>query len=76
MKEKIEAKMNEVVEHILSKDVTDISYADYRILDARYSFLKYEEENKKRNAELAEMTTRIFAGNASLPNTLPEPGEV
>lgn len=78
MKERIEAKINEVIDYILSKDVKDITYAEYRILDARYNFLKYEEENKKRSTELAEMTARIFSSNCSSQqlNLLPEPSDV
>lgn len=77
-KDAILDKMDEVISCIMSKDTNDITYAEYRILEARYLNLKYEEDQKKRNQELAEMTAKVFAnGVCSTPAIppLPEPVE-
>ena len=46
MKEKIESKINEILEVIISKDAGDITYDEYRILDNRLSALKWEESKE------------------------------
>ena len=53
MKERIDQKINDVIESILAKDVGDISYIDYKILDCRSRDLKYEEEQQKKEAAKA-----------------------
>ena len=77
-KDAILDKMDEVISRIMSKDANNITYAEYRILEARYLNLKYEEDQKKRNQEFAEMTAKVFAnGVCSTPviPPLPEPAE-
>lgn len=76
MKTKIENKLNEVVEYIISKSSEDITYNEYRILDNRLAVLKNEEMQKTRNKEMAEMLGKIWSGsysNGFAPQrTLPE----
>ena len=76
MKEKINNKINEVIEHILSKKVENITYNEYRILDNKYASLKWEEEQKGRNKEIAEMIAKTFGNSCccTAPGTpLPDP---
>jgi hypothetical protein len=71
MKEKIENKINEVIEAIIEKDAKEVTYNEYRILENRYSFLKYEEEQKERNKKLVNVITDTFS-SLQLPQPLPE----
>jgi ribonucleotide reductase alpha subunit len=71
MKEKIENKINEVIEAIIAKDAKDVSYNEYRILENRYSFLRYEDEQKERNKKLINVITDTLS-SASLPHPLPD----
>ena len=36
MEEKIEKKINEIIEYIMSKKAEEITYSDYKILDLLY----------------------------------------
>ena len=60
MKEKLEAKVNEIIEAIMAKDVKDITYNEYRILDNKLSAIKYEEESKRKNEELTALMAKTF----------------
>jgi hypothetical protein len=71
MKEKIENKINEVIEAIIEKDAKEVTYNEYRILENRYSFLKYEEEQRERNKKLVNVITDTFS-SLQLPQPLPE----
>lgn len=70
MKEKIEAKLNEIIESIISKDAGDITYNEYRILDNRLSTIKYEEERQEKNREMAELMVKTIGGFGSVPTPL------
>lgn len=71
MKEKIENKIDEVIETIIEKDAKEVTYNEYRILENRYSFLKYEEEQRERNKKLVNVITDTFS-SLQLPQPLPE----
>lgn len=71
MKEKIENKINEVIEAIIEKDAKEVTYNEYRILENRYSFLKYEEEQRERNKKLVNVITDTFS-SLQLPQPLPD----
>ena len=77
MREKIENKINECIEAIISKDPKDITYNEYRILDSKLSTLKWEEEQKSKNKEMAEILAKTFSTNAigfgSAAYALPDP---
>ena len=70
MKEKIEAKINEVLETIISKDAKDITYNEYRILDNKLATIRYEEERQEKNKEMAELMVKTMSGFGS---TIPTP---
>ena len=71
MREKIEAKINEIIEHIISKNVHDITYNEYRILDSKLATIKWEEENKAKNKELTELMVKTIGGGICAPAPLP-----
>ncbi len=71
MKEKIENKINEIIETIIAKDSKEVTYNEYRILENRYSFLKYEEDQKERNKKLFSAITDTFS-STPLPQPLPD----
>lgn len=75
MREKIEKKIDEIIEFILSKDVSEITYSEYKILDYRSKDLKYQEEQVKKNEELGQLMVKTFSGlnTISAPPYLPEP---
>lgn len=75
MKKRLEEKINEVIETIMSKDPEDITYNEYRILDNKLSNIKWEEEQKERNKELAMMMGKTFCSGFVAPEPLPEKGE-
>lgn len=76
MKEKLQNKIDEVIENILAKDAKKITYNEYYILDNKLSNLKYEEEQETRRGELAEMMAKTFSyGIGSPPSKLPK-GEI
>lgn len=60
MKEKIEAKINEFIEHILSKPVEDVTYNDYIILDSKLNALKAAESNDAHRKEMVELMGKIM----------------
>lgn len=76
MKTRIENKVNEVVEYIISKSPEDITYNEYRILDNRLAVLKNEEMQETRDKEMAEVLGKLWSGgysNCFAPQrTLPE----
>lgn len=67
MKERIEEKVNEVIEYIISKKPEDISFNEYRILDWKLQAIKYEKDQQEHNQKMAEMTAQIFNGSFSKP---------
>lgn len=76
-KDKIKAKIDDVIEHIISKDPKDISYNEYRILDAKLTSIKWEEEQASKNKEMSElwakaMSNGIWGGSCCTP-CLPDP---
>ena len=75
MKEKIEKKITDIIDFIISKDVDKITYNEYRILDNKLSSMKFEEESKERNKHFAEMMASTFAGSFGGPTPLPESTE-
>lgn len=76
MREKIEVKVAEIIDYILGKEPQNITYNEYRILDAKLTAIKYDEEQKERNKELAEMMTKTIGYSiGSAPMPLPEPTE-
>ena len=75
MREKIEKKITDIIDFIISKDVDKITYNEYRIRDNKLSSMKFEEESKERNKHFAEMMASTFAGSFGGPTPLPESTE-
>lgn len=76
LKDKINKKIDEVIEYIIGKDTKDITYNEYRILDSKLSSIKWEEEQASKNKEMSElwakaMSNSIWGGSCCTPN-LPE----
>lgn len=69
MKEKIEAKVNEIIDYIIAKEPKDITVNDYFILDSKLQSIKYEEDQVRRNKDMAEMTAKIFSGSSNIPSS-------
>jgi len=77
MKDKIQAKINDIIETIIAKDPKDITYNEYRILDSKLISIKYEEEQEAKNKEMSElwakaMSNGIWGGSCCTP-CLPDP---
>lgn len=70
MKEKIESKINEVLEAIMAKDARAITYNEYRILDNRLSALKWEADRETKNKELTELMIKTVGGFGGAPTPL------
>ena len=67
MRNKIESKINEVIDYIVSKQPEDITYNEYRILDNKLASFKYDDERKERDMEMAELLGRVFKGSSNIP---------
>ena len=76
MREKIEQKIDDIIESILAKDASEITYSEYKILDCRSKDLKYREEQAKNHVEMAELITKTFGGFGTITEPLPEPKEI
>lgn len=73
MREKIEQKIDEIVNSIIAKDPSEISYSEYRILDCRAKDLRYAEEQQKRNDDFVKIMASTLGGFGSCGSSLPEP---
>ena len=76
-KDKIKAKIDDVIEYIISKEPKDITYNEYRILDSKLISIKYEEEQEAKSKEMSElwakaMSNSIWGGSCCTP-CLPDP---
>lgn len=60
MVEKIETKMNEIVDYIISKEPKNITYNEYRILESRYVTLKYELDQSKQKERWGQLMSEAF----------------
>lgn len=77
MKDKIIAKIDEVIETIIAKDPKDVTYNEYRILDSKLSSIKWEEEQEAKSKEMSElwakaMSNGIWGASCCTP-CLPDP---
>lgn len=78
LKDKINKKIDEVIEYIIGKDTKDITYNEYRILDSKLSSIKWEEEQAAKSKEMAELWSKtlgnnIFSGFGGTTSYLPDP---
>lgn len=60
MIEKIESKMTEVVESILTKPASDFTKSDFDILASEYCRLKMQIDSKEHSKKMAEMMASMW----------------
>ena len=70
MKDKIEAKIDEILEMIISKDAKYITYNEYLILDNRLAKIKWDEQQHEKNKDMAELMVKAFSGYSCMPSEL------
>ena len=76
MRKRIENKINEIIEAIIEKSPAEITYNEYRILDAKLRDIKWETEQKQKSEEMMQFMTRnIFNSSSSAPTPLPDSKE-
>lgn len=78
-KDKINKKIDEVIEYIIGKDTKDITYNEYRILDSKLSSIKWEEEQAAKSKEMAELWSKTLGNNifgfGGTTSYLPDPAK-
>ena len=65
MQEKMEKKIDEIIEHIIAKPVEEISMDDYTILSSEVRdirFRKSQEESSRRMADLMALSSSYTCG--------------
>ena len=65
MKEKIEKKIEAIVDYIISKPESEISRDDYEIIASEVRDIRFREAEKERQAKLEHMlavANPVFAG--------------
>lgn len=60
MIERIESKINEIIEAVLAKPTSKFTKSDFDILSAEWGRLKMEIENKEHSKRMAEMVASIW----------------
>lgn len=74
MRDRIEKKINDIIESILAKNVNEITYSEYKILDCRSKDLKYNEDQAKKAEDMAQLMGKALGYTSSMsPAYLPEP---
>lgn len=61
MKEKLEAKIEEVLNYIISKPVETVTHEDFNILAGELRDLRYRESENERNKKLAETMVNLVS---------------
>ena len=61
MKEKLETKIEEIVDYICGKEPKDITYNEYVILDSIIKDINFKEDQLKRNQEFSELLGKTFS---------------
>lgn len=77
LKERLEWKIEKVINAILDKDPKNITYNEYRILDRRLEQINYEEYRKKHSMDYMKTLSSLMDSCASpvLPKDLPDSNE-
>ena len=81
MKEKIESKIDEIINFIISKDPKEITYSEYKILDSRSKDLDFQADREERKQEAKQRSEDMAKALAhamdytpiAAPVYLPEP---
>ena len=66
MKEKIEEKINEIVEHIIKKPAGEISLDDYTILTNERNEIRSREAKAENGKRMAELMANVVSGSAGI----------
>lgn len=61
MKEKLETKIEEVLNYIISKPVETVTHEDFAILAGELRDLRYRESENERNKKLAETMVNLVS---------------
>lgn len=64
MKERLEAKLEEVLNLILEKDAEDINPMEYGILDAKLKEIRMKEAQEESNKKYAKTMAELLASTA------------
>ena len=64
MKEKLEAKIEEVINLILEKDEEEINPMEYGILDAKLKEIRMKEAQEESNKKYAKTMAELLASTA------------
>jgi len=65
MKEKIEAKIDEIVEHIIGKPVAEVTLDDYTILQNELKEISFREAKTGQDKRMAELMAMAFSDAGS-----------
>ena len=63
MKERLIKKIDEVIEHIISKPAAKITANDFAILSGKLNDIRMSETSEERNKNMAEMFSRVFSSS-------------
>lgn len=63
MRNKVEAKLLNLLEYIVNKPVEQLTPDDYMVLSSELRRLKYEEDAAEKNKHLAEAMSAVFTSN-------------
>ena len=61
MKEKIESKIEEIVDFIVSKPIEEVTLDDYTILTNELKDIRFRESHAGQNKRLAELMSMVAA---------------
>ena len=71
MKEKLEAKIEEILNHIMTKDVTEITPMEYGILDAALKEINLRQESEERNKAFQDALRGVMMKTYTPPEYYP-----
>ena len=66
MKEKIEGKINEIIEHIVKKPAEEITLDDYTILTNELHDIRSKEAQAESGKRMADLMANAFSGFGSV----------
>ena len=72
MEEKIESKMTEVVEYILTKPKETITADEYMILASELKDARFRREQAEHGDRMAKLMAAVFPASADVKNLVPE----
>ena len=64
MKEKIEIKIEEIVDHIINKPVEEVTLDDYTVLTNELKAIEYKQAQSDNSKRMAELMSTMVASPA------------